>query len=123
MNAVSDVGIGKGRRSLPPLREAEVVDALVASAFSVSRAQMHSAQRGPAATAFARQVGMYLLHTSLDMSLTAVGRFYGRDRTTVSYACRVVEERRDERSIDTQLDCLEYAIRVWRSTYSVRGRS
>ncbi len=57
--------------------------------------------------AFARQVAMYLTYVSFGMSLARVAAAFGRDRSTVAYACRVMEERRDEPSFDRWLDALE----------------
>ena len=44
---------------------------------------------------------MYLCHVVHALTFEAIGRVFGRDRTTVSYACRVVEDRRD----DIWFDC------------------
>lgn len=68
-------------------------------------------QRAP--IAFARQVAMYLAHISCGLTLTDVGRCFGRDRTTVGHACQVVEDRRDNPRIDLMLDYLEAAVLDW----------
>ena len=44
----------------------------------------------------ARQLAMYLMHVSLQRSLTEIGIFFGRDRTTVGHACARMEDRRDD---------------------------
>ena len=54
---------------------------------------------------------MYLMHVVFGMSLSAVGRHFGRDRTTASYACRQIEDRRDEPNFDMLVDRLEFAVR------------
>lgn len=46
------------------------------------------------------QISMYLCHVGLRLPQAAVGRGFGRDRTTVSYACSVVEDRRDDPGYD-----------------------
>ena len=52
---------------------------------------------------------MYLAHVSFGATFSAVGRAFGRDRTTAAHAARVIEERRDDPSIDALLDRLERA--------------
>lgn len=55
----------------------------------------------------ARQLAMYLAHVAKGISLTAIGAAFGRDRTTVSYACALVEDLRDSPEFDAELDRLE----------------
>lgn len=55
----------------------------------------------------ARQIAMYLSHVVLGHSLSEVGRAFGRDRTTVSYACALVEDRRDDPAFDAEIDAIE----------------
>jgi chromosomal replication initiation ATPase DnaA len=86
------------------------VEALVESAFGIARPALHAPGRGAARVAFARQVAMYLSRVRLGLSYSAAGRFFGRDRTTAAHACRVIEERREDSSIDSLIDCLERAI-------------
>ncbi len=90
------------------------VEALVESAFGVAHSALHAPGRGEAQVAFARQVAIYLSRVRLGLSYSAAGRFFGRDRTTAAHACRVIEERREESSLDLLLDCLERAIDVRR---------
>jgi len=63
--------------------------------------------RGLAPIAAARQTAMYLCHVAVGRSLTDVGRFFGRDRTTVAHACRMIEDRRDDTAVDLRLEALE----------------
>jgi len=86
------------------------IESLVGSAFSVPLHELRAPSRGPAATAFARQVAMYLAHVELGLSLSLVGAHFGRDRTTVSHACRRVEDRRDDTVVDMALSCLTSAV-------------
>jgi chromosomal replication initiation ATPase DnaA len=44
------------------------------------------------------------------LSLTEVGMLFARDRTTVSHACSVVEDRRDDPELDGRLEHLERAV-------------
>ena len=75
--------------------------------FEVDIGDLQSATRGSPRAAFARQVAMYLAHVVCGLSLTEVGTLFGRDRTTVSHACSVVEDRRDDPELDGRLEHLE----------------
>ncbi len=79
----------------------------VAQAFNVALAEMRAPTRRKAPIAFARQTAMYLSHVALGVSLTRTGACFGRDRTTASHACRIIEERRDDPRFDMQLCRLE----------------
>lgn len=89
-----------------------LVEASVARVFGASALQIRSAQRGMAKVAFARHVAIYLSHVAFGLSYTAVGRAFGRDRTTVRYACAAIEDRRDDARFDTVLSVLEGALVV-----------
>ena len=69
-------------------------------------------RRCRAEVAAARQLAMYLTHVMLGRTLTEVGALYGRDRTTVAYACAVIEDRRDGR-FDAEVCRLESEIASW----------
>jgi chromosomal replication initiation ATPase DnaA len=84
-----------------------VVEATVSRVFDIPEGGLALASRGPADVAFARQVAMYLAHVAGGLTLTDVGRCFGRDRTTVGYACLTIEERRDDPRLDRALDVIE----------------
>ena len=86
------------------------VRAIVASAFGIVPEDLVAATRGERRTAFARQVGMYVASTTLGLNLTQAGALFRRDRTTAAHACRTVEERREARTIDSVVDCVERAV-------------
>jgi len=81
--------------------------ALVGGAFGVSLWQLSLRTRGKTNVSDARQIAMYLAHVTCGLSLTDVGELFGRDRTTVAHACRVVEGRRDAFDFDVSLNALE----------------
>jgi chromosomal replication initiation ATPase DnaA len=83
----------------------------VAFAFGCD-AHLQGTTRGTSATAFARQAAMYLTHVAFGMSLQRVAIAFARDRSTVSYACRTVEDRRDDAAFDDLLDQLEASLRA-----------
>ena len=57
-----------------------------------------------------RQISMYVCHVVLQISLTDIGYSFGRDRTTVSHACNVVEDRRDDQAFDDFIAALERVV-------------
>ncbi len=75
--------------------------------FEVPLEAVTAPARGAAQVAFARQSAMYLAHILLGMNYSAVGKLFGRDRTTAAHACQTVEDRRDDPAIDVCLDFME----------------
>jgi chromosomal replication initiation ATPase DnaA len=55
---------------------------------------------------------MYLAHTAAGLPLTKVAEYFGRDRTTAAHACRLIEDRRDDRKFDAELAELEDLLRA-----------
>jgi chromosomal replication initiation ATPase DnaA len=55
----------------------------------------------------ARQTVMYLARVVLGFTYAEAGRLVGRDRTTAAYACRVIEDLRDDPDFDAKLTALE----------------
>ncbi len=66
-----------------------------------------AAGRGGRQAAFARHVVAYLCHVALGLSMTAVAVTIGRDRTTIAYACRRIEDYRETPDADAWLSRLE----------------
>jgi chromosomal replication initiation ATPase DnaA len=91
------------------------IEALVAAASGIALGELRARHRGRATTAFARQMAMYLAHVHLGLTLSQVGRSFGRDRTTVAHACACIEDRRDDPKFERVLACLEAALECWAS--------
>jgi chromosomal replication initiation ATPase DnaA len=83
----------------------------VSMVYSVERGILDHPTRGRSRAAFARQVAMYLAHVAFGLTLTTVGRAFRRDRTTVSHACALVEDARDDPEIDRTLELLEAIVK------------
>jgi chromosomal replication initiation ATPase DnaA len=83
----------------------------VSMVYSIERGILDHPTRGRSRVAFARQVAMYLAHVAFGLTLTTVGRAFGRDRTTVSHACALVEDARDDPDIDRTLELLEAIVK------------
>lgn len=94
------------RPSWPPIED------IVAAAQGVPVEEISARGRRSAPAALARQCAMYLAHVVLGASYTEIGRRFHRDRTTVAYACRVVEERREDANFDRLLTSIEHSIRA-----------
>lgn len=99
---------GGARCSMDNLKR--IIEFAIAVAFEIEARDLRKRTRGRAETAFARQVAMYLAHVAYGLTLSDVGRVFDRDRTTVAYACGVVEDSRDDVSIDRTLDLLETVV-------------
>lgn len=87
------------------------VTSFVAADFGLDQAILTGPTRGAPRTAFARQTAMYLAHVCFGLSYDVIGRVFGRDRTTVSHACAVIEDRRDDIWVDCRLATLELICR------------
>ncbi|MYZ48370.1 helix-turn-helix domain-containing protein [Propylenella binzhouense] len=96
-------------------------ETLVVAALRVRRDAVRARRRGTAKESAARQIAMYLAHTSLGFSLSAIGRQFGRDRTTVAHAIARIEDRRDDPAFDRLLDYLSAALELWVSAFQSGG--
>ncbi len=85
---------------------------LVALSTGVRAGEIASAHRDCAGAARARQVAMYLTHTGCAWPLVRVAAAFGRDRSTISYACRRVEDLREDLDFDARMQQLERCIRT-----------
>lgn len=83
---------------------------LVAAERCINIKALFQPDRGQAEIALARQLAMYLMHVEFGRLYADVGRFFRRDRTTVSHACALIEDLRDDREFDAMLDRLRLAL-------------
>ncbi|MGN6309094.1 MAG: helix-turn-helix domain-containing protein [Xanthobacteraceae bacterium] len=100
-NSVASTRIPSSERLL------RFVTLCVARDFQLDQGVLLAPTRGAPQAAFARQVAIYLAHVCFGLSFATVGRMFRRDRTTVAHACRVIEDRRDDRELDRRLAALE----------------
>jgi chromosomal replication initiation ATPase DnaA len=92
------------------------VIALVAREKRVHTQVLKHKTRGRARAAQARQIAMYLCHVVLGKSLDDVAKAFDRHRTTVSYACRAIEDLRDDRRFEAEIAALEALIEAAQET-------
>ncbi|MDB5614077.1 MAG: chromosomal replication initiator DnaA [Devosia sp.] len=88
-------------------RSCDQVIALVAQRKNVPIRLLIDTKRGRRSSARARQLAMYLSHVVYGRSLAEIGKAFGRDRTTVSYACALIEDMRDDPRFDEEVCALE----------------
>jgi hypothetical protein len=98
-------------RRLPPERTCHWVAFCVARDFSLELSDLFRPTRGAPRVAFARQVAMYLAHVGFELSFATISRVFDRDPTTVSHACHIVEDSRDDIWLDCRLEALELCCR------------
>lgn len=98
-----------------------VIDILVAL-FGVSGRELRSSGRCGKPVARVRQVGMYVSHVALGLTMTQVGRGFGRDRSTVMHACHLVEDMRDDGEFDHIVATVERIAAVAFARYGIIAR-
>ena len=87
----------------------QVTLGVVSLALGISPSDiLSSSRRAPAV--YGRQVAMYLLNTIFRMKHSHIGRALGRDRTTAAYACQVIEDLRDDPSVEGLLGACEASL-------------
>ncbi|MCS0501057.1 helix-turn-helix domain-containing protein [Ancylobacter mangrovi] len=80
---------------------------LVADETGVPLSEVLHACRLARPVSATRALAMYLAHVGLGLPMSAVGRAFGRHRSTVAHACRTVEERRETARWDRKVSELE----------------
>ena len=105
----------------PCSQDIDCISSIVASVFHVPDTVLFDRSRGRARHALARQFAMYLMHVCCGKSYTEVGRAFGRDRTTVAYACQVIEDRRETPEVDWCLNLIEQSFLLMRSQHTASG--
>jgi chromosomal replication initiation ATPase DnaA len=88
-------------------RYAAFIIQFVAFYTGVGAGEIASPARHCADAARARQIAMYLAHTGFAWPLARVAAAFGRDRSTASYACKRVEDLRENPRFDSKLAWLE----------------
>lgn len=73
---------------------------VTAALFNVSSKEIRKPGRSSLGVSRVRQVAMYVAHVVLRLNIKDIGRAFGRDRTTVMYACHLIEDLRDDDDFD-----------------------
>jgi len=90
-------------------RLCDLIAIATAAAFAVPVGELIAGTRRSAYIAFARQSAMYLAHVTFGLNYSEIGRAFGRDRTTTAHACELIEDRRDDPTVEAVLGLLESA--------------
>src|SRR5690606_31872257 len=83
---------------------------IVANEKKVPMRMLLNDSRCKLSAARARQLAMYLAPVVHGETLTAIGQAFQRDRTTVSYACALIEDLRDDPAFDADVSRLELLV-------------
>jgi hypothetical protein len=80
-------------------------------ACCVSVDELTAKRRSRAPVALARQIAIYLAHVVGQLSIAEAAAAFERTRSTIALACHVVEDRREARFFDRQMELLEGEMR------------
>lgn len=80
---------------------------LAAAHYELPLAEVAATVRGSRRASRARHIAIYLAHVSLGLRLGVVAAEFRRDRSTAAYACRLIEDARDNPAFDVALANLE----------------
>ncbi len=97
-----------------------VID-IVAALFGVSGRELRGAGRSTVAVSRVRQIAMYVAHVRLHLSMREVGQGFGRDRTTVLYACHQIEDLREDEEFDAIVARVELVVQAAFTVWANRG--
>ena len=88
-----------------------VID-VVAAMFSVSSKELRAHGRTSHDVCRVRQIAMYVAHVVLELKMSEVGKGFGRDRTTVVYACHMIEDLREDEDFERVVSTVERVMRA-----------
>lgn len=95
------------RRDEVSLEICECLIDIASALFSVPSKELRKPGRTAISVSRVRQIGMYVAHVVLRLTMGEVGVGFGRDRTTVHHACQVVEDMRDDPEFDRMVQVIE----------------
>ena len=90
---------------------AHLIVSTVSLEFAVPEAGILSHLKGSSEISYSRQIAMYLMHCIFGTTKTRIAEVFGRHFSTVSHACKVIEENRDDPVFDSKLISLENRLR------------
>lgn len=82
---------------------------LAAGHYEVTLREIGARRRSSRRITRARHVAIYLAHVVFGVSLTGIAAAFGRDRKSIAYACRAIEDARDDPAFDAAIAQLELA--------------
>lgn len=107
----------------PPAGACRLAQEIASAFFAIPVCEIERPGRASAPVSEARHVAMYLAHVVFQIPLSAMAEGFGRDRTTIAYAIRRIEDRRDDHAFDSiveRLECLAHAVRLALDAHGAR---
>ena len=89
---------------------ASLITRIVAGEYRISLKRLFAGGRGNKKESLARHITVYLLHTLLSLSYKEISFVFGKDRTSISYACRIIEDLRDDPRFEERMIAFEDVI-------------
>lgn len=99
------------------MAKARLIVAAVSAEFSVPEAGIFGELKGRSEISYGRQIAMYLMHCILGTTKTRIAEVFGRHFSTVSHACKLIEEHRDDSVLDQKLIGLENRLSYISASY------
>ncbi|MFI0847699.1 helix-turn-helix domain-containing protein [Mesorhizobium sp. IMUNJ 23232] len=96
-----------GRRGERVMEVCEAMIDVCAALYGVSSKEIRQTCKSTPDIVRVRQIAMYVTHVALGVTMQEVGRCFARDRTTVRYACCVIEDLRDDDDFDRTIATTE----------------
>ncbi len=101
----------KQQRWAQSIRKIDTLNKVLLSYFNISKSELYASSRQKASIALIRQIAMYICHVNFSLTYTEIGIVFGRDRTTASHACRLIEDKRDNPKFDSAIGQLELVLK------------
>lgn len=95
---------------IPPLIVRNAILYLIGNIYNKDPMDLLDAKRGSAEITHVRHMAIYLMHVTCGFQMVIVGEMFSRDRTTISYACNLIENARDGRVFDMTLSLIEHTL-------------
>jgi len=86
---------------------ANLIASVVALEFSLPQAGIIGAGKGTSDRSYARHIAMYMMYCVFGTTKSRIAEVFGRHVSTVSHACKAVEDQRDDPVFDRKLIDLE----------------
>lgn len=88
-------------RKPDPTKLLNNIQEIVASRSEVNLEELRAKTRGTQKVSAARQLAMYIARVEFDISLSAIGRHFGRrHHTTVMHAVDMIDYQRSDKKVD-----------------------
>ena len=107
---VQKVVLPNRRRNLGIRGVCHAVRAVTGEMISLNRPRIAEARDERFPVGPVQQIAMYVCHVGLRLTMSDIARGFGRDRTTVGYACAKVEDRRDDHAFDGLVAAVERVV-------------